>query len=522
MNDKRKKTLNTAVIFIILVSIWALFFITGISSFPLYPPDEPKYANAAYNMLDSGDFLTPFFNDRPRFDKPPLIYWLIALSYSIFGVSDWAARIPSIVSTLGVMVFIYLFSKKKFGYEAGLLSVLVFSGIFHVWVMGRAVAPETAMVLFEVVALYFFYNGIERQNRIFIYAGYFGLSMAFLTKGPVGVIIPLGIIMIYFAFSIGIRETVKRIFSPAGILIFVLIGFPWYILMFRKYGYAYFQEFFLFHNFYRFTGAVHQHHFKFYYYIPIFLGSLYLWFPFARKIKNHLKEVISSRSSEIFFVIWLLFPLLFFTISVNKLHNYILICYPAVAIISGNCLSRIEQISKTVKRLFIGVAIIEVCIFGFALYSLKYNRGLIITGGIIILLISTVMIFKATSIRRISILTALKGFCILLLVTGFSMTYKQNMNEAYARINYEANIEKEKIYFYKHHREDFIFYNNISVSCLENKKELKEIMDKYSEIVLILKDEDLKDFQEIPAKRILTFNDFIGNKTFSIIEVNSS
>ncbi len=60
MNDKQKKTLNTAVISIILVSIWALFFITGISSFPLYPPDEPKYANAAYNMLDSGDFLTPF------------------------------------------------------------------------------------------------------------------------------------------------------------------------------------------------------------------------------------------------------------------------------------------------------------------------------------------------------------------------------------------------------------------------------------------------------------------------------
>src|SRR4030043_2099940 len=203
-NDTKKTILNITGIVIIVLSIWALFFITGISSFSLFPPDEPKYAYASYKMLENGDFITPVFNDEPRFDKPPLIYWLIALSYSLFGVSDWAARVPSIISMLGVLIVIYFFCKKEFNHKTGILAILVFSSIFHVWVMARAVAPEAALVLFEVIALYCFYKGIEESNKISIYSGYLSLSLAFLTKGPVGVIIPLGIVVIYFIFRKGI------------------------------------------------------------------------------------------------------------------------------------------------------------------------------------------------------------------------------------------------------------------------------------------------------------------------------
>lgn len=516
-----KKNLNILIIGIILLSTWALFFITGISSVSLLPPDEPKYAYASYKMLENGDFITPVFNDEPRFDKPPLIYWFIALSYSLFGVSDWAARIPSIISILGVIVFIYLFSKKIFDHKTGILAVFVFSSIFHVWVMARAVAPEAMLVLFEVIALYCFYNGMEERKRSYICLGYLALSLAFLAKGPVGVIIPLSIVVIYFVFRIGIKDTLKKMLNPIGILIFAIVGFPWYIVMLQKYGYSYFQEFFLFHNLYRFTGAARQHPFKFYYYIPIFLGSLYLWLPFVQEIKNYIKGVFQNKGKEIFFVIWALFPLLFFSISVNKLHNYILITYPAVSIMFANCLSKVEQIRITVKRFYWGIAIVEACVFISSLHYVKHVQGFFVAGGALILLISMIMIGRVTSVWRICTFTMLKGFCILLLLVVFFAADKRSMSEAYAFINYETNIEKEKVFFYRTHREDFCFYNNISIPYLNNKTEVKEILKRQNEIVLIVKDDDLKDLQDTRRYYISTFTNFFDNRNYSIVEICS-
>jgi 4-amino-4-deoxy-L-arabinose transferase-like glycosyltransferase len=519
--DAMKKTLNVIGVVILLLSIWALFFVTGISSFSLFPPDEPKYAYASFKMLENGDFITPIFNDEPRFDKPPLIYWLIALSYSVFGVSDWAARVPSIISMLGVLIFIYLFCKKEFSRKTGILAVLVFSSIFHVWVMARAVAPEAALVLFETIALYCFYKGIEESNKISIYWGYLSLSLAFLTKGPVGVIIPLSIIIIYFVFRKGIRDTLKRALNPAGILIFAIVGFPWYIIMLRKYGYTYFQEFFLFHNLYRFSGAARQHPFKFYYYVPIFVGSLYLWLPFAQEIKDYIKGAFQNKSKEIFFVIWALFPLLFFSISINKLHNYILIAYPAVAIVVGDCLSKIGRIRITVRRLYFGAIVAEACILILSFHYVEHSRSFFVAGISVILLTSVIIIRSAASMWRISILTMLKGFCILLLLVVFFGDDMRDMHEAYASIHYEADIEKEKVFFYRTHREDFCFYNNISIPYLCNKAAVKEILKRRDEIVLIINDNDLKDLQDTNNFRISSFADAFGNKRYSIIELRS-
>jgi len=309
--------------------------------------------------------------------------------------------------------------------------------------------------------------------------------------------------------------------NPTGILILAIVGFPWYIAMLKKYGYSYFEDFFLFNNLYRFTGASRQHPFKFYYYIPIFLGSFFFWLPFIREIKNYIKEVLRNKGKEIFFVIWALFPLLFFSVSVNKLHNYILISYPAVSVIFGNCLSRVEQIRIPVKRLYLGTIIVEAFLLILSFHYVKQSQSFFIAGGILILVISIIVIFRVRSIWQISILTMLNGFCVLLLLVVCFAAYKQSMNKAYAFINYEASIEKEKVFFYKTWREDFCFYANISIPYLQNKTEVKEILERQSEIVLIIKGEDLRDLQDIKKYDIGSFTDFSGNKSYSIIEIYS-
>jgi 4-amino-4-deoxy-L-arabinose transferase-like glycosyltransferase len=289
--------------------------------------------------------------------------------------------------------------------------------------------------------------------------------------------------------------------------------------MLQKHGYIYFHEFFLYHNLYRFTGMSRQHPFKFYYYIPIFLGSLYLWLPFTIEIKDYVKQAIRNKGKEIFFIIWALFPLLFFSISVNKLHNYILISYPAVAIMLADCLSKIEIPGKAVRRFYIAVAIAETCMLILYMPYLK-NRSFIIVGVVLILFVSATVIFKGTSIFRISVFTMLKAFCMLLIVIALWKTNNRSLNEAYAITNYEANIERWKIFSYRNQREDFSFYENRYIPYLRNKADLEEVLQRHNKLVLIIKDEDLKDIRDIDQQKITSFDDFLKKETYSIIEIN--
>jgi hypothetical protein len=95
------------------------------------------------------------------------------------------------------------------------------------------------------------------------------------------------------------------------------------------------------------------------------------------------------------------------------------------------------------------------------------------------------------------------------------------MDKAYATINYEANIEKEKVFFYRTHREDFCFYDNIAIPYLNNKTEVKEILKSKDEIVLIIEEEDLKDLQDTKKYYISAFTNYFDNKSYSIIEIVS-
>ena len=151
--------------------------------------------------------------------------------------------------------------------------------------------------------------------------------------------------------------------------------------MVKIHGYRYFEEFFLFHNIYRFTGQARQHPFHFYYYFPILLGSLYLWLPFSPAIWTHIRQVFKEKTAEIFFVIWAVFVIIFFSISVNKLHNYVLIAYPPLAIIIGHALRRMTFIRKSTRNIYVGVAVAETSGLAYAAYYMKTLRRQVLLGG---------------------------------------------------------------------------------------------------------------------------------------------
>lgn len=497
-----------------VIVIWALFFLSGFSAIPLMPPDEPKYAFAAAKMIETGDFITPTFNCQPRFDKPPLIYWAIALSYKIFGISDWAARFPALLATLGVMLLVYRAGKERFDHETAVLSVLVFATVLHVWVMGRSVAPEMLLVFFEVAAIFSFYQGIEKEKKGHLYLGYIFSAFAFLTKGPVGILIPWAVIFFYFSYTKGVFHTAKKMLNPPGIILLFVVGLPWYIMMIKIYGYRYVEEFFLFHNIYRFTGQARQHSFRFYYYIPIVLGSLYLWLPFSQELWIHLKRIVREKSDELFFVFWAAFVLIFFSISSNKLHNYILIAYPPLAILIGSAIRQVRVFTKAVRNIYIGLALIEIPALMYVAYFEKTTFMPVLLGGCLVIFVSLLTIVKGNLFERTLSLVVAKGLAILLLLNLFVAGHGLQISPAYAFVLHEVISENRPIYFYKDGSEDIVFYANRCISELHTREELQEVIKEHNEMVLFARGKYLDELHGLNAEVIVPFRDIRGRERY--------
>ncbi len=497
-----------------VIVIWAVFFLSGVFSIPLIPPDEPKYAFAATKMIETGDFITPTFNCQPRFDKPPMIYWAIALSYKIFGVSDWAARVPSLLATLGVMFLIYRASEQRFDHWTAVLSVLVFATILHVWVMGRAVAPEMLLVFFEVAAIFSYCQAIEKEKNGHLYLGYVFSAFAVLTKGPVGILIPWAVIFFYFSYEKGVFHTAKKMLNPLGIILFLVIGLPWYIIMIKIHGYRYVEEFFLNHNIYRFTGQARQHSFRFYYYVPIVVGSLYLWLPFSQELWIHLKKIFRERSDELFFLFWAAFVLVFFSISSNKLHNYILIAYPPLAILMGSAIRKIRVFKKTVRNVSMVFALIEILALVYTAYFKITTFIPVLLGGCLVILVTLLTVVRGNLREKTLSLVIAKGLALLLLLNLFVAGHGHQISPAYAFILHEVISENSPIYFYKDGSEDIVFYANRCIRELHSREELREVIQEQSKMVLFVRGKYFDELQEFNTGLIVPFNDIRGRKRY--------
>jgi 4-amino-4-deoxy-L-arabinose transferase-like glycosyltransferase len=517
-SDRELETINPL---IIIILIWVIFLLNGTFSIPLMPPDEPKYAASAEYMLQTGDFITPYFNCQPRFDKPPMIYWLIAASYKIFGVSEGAARIPSMLAALGVMLIIFRFAERLHDRKTATMSVVVFASLIHVWVMGRAVAPEFILVFFESLALYFLFLGLGKDKNNFVYAGYLSLALAFLTKGPVGVIIPGSIISLYFFYKKGFVYTAKKLFNPLGLLIFISVGLPWYIVMASIHGQQYIDEFFLYHNIYRFTGQARQHPFSIYYYVPVLIGSLYLWLPFLPEAWENIKKSAKDRDQGLFLILWFVFVLLFFTISVNKLHNYILILSPPLAIILGDSLSGQQRIKPLTKRLFFIIIAIEVLALVALPFFVKDIYPAIFVAGFLVILISALIAFKTFSPEKTYHLILVKGLALLMLVNFYITAYESSIRPADAFVVIETTFENEPIYFYKKAREDLVFYAHRCIPLLRNKTELDEVVKRQNDFILYIRERDIPAIEGLQKGILVPLESIKGEKSY-LVEIEKS
>jgi 4-amino-4-deoxy-L-arabinose transferase-like glycosyltransferase len=342
MDNSRRFTTD----WLLLAGFCAFLFFFGLAYFGLMGPDEPRYAQVAREMLARHDWITPTLGGKPWLEKPVLYYWQAMLVYSVFGVSDWAARLPSALDATLMVIGVYLFL-RRFRPELRLDGALMTASAAGTIGFARAASMDMALAASFTIALLAWFGWQESGEKKYLAAYYAFLGIGMLAKGPVAP--GLGaLIVVLFAAARGEWEQLKKTVWLPGVILFCAVALPWYIAVQLRTP-EFFRVFVLENNLARFGTNLYHHSQPFWYYLPVALLELVPWIALitaalieiVRAWHAERRELARSEDSfSVFLVIWLMAPIVFFSISRSKLPGYILPALPAGTLLVTEFLRR--------------------------------------------------------------------------------------------------------------------------------------------------------------------------------------
>ncbi|MGH7766172.1 MAG: ArnT family glycosyltransferase [Candidatus Binatia bacterium] len=330
-SNSRRRLLRIGVL--ALLCFFALFYDLGGPA--LLEPDEGRNAEVAREILRLRDWVTPHYNFIPYLDKPVFFYWLAAVGFQCFGVSEWAARLPSALAAFGCVLLVYNLARRSGDPWAGLWSslILLTSPLFVAF--SRAVIFDMTLTFFITTALWAFYRGWDagsKSPRIFLLVMYTAMGCATLVKGPIGVMIPGAVIALHLLLSRRL-SMLRRMEIPLGLALFLLVAAPWYAWAeIRNPGYL--RYFLLEENFLRYLTPHFEREQPWYYYGGILAGG---FFPWTALIYLPFKNLASLLKDErkLFLLLWAIVPLVVFSFSASKQPGYILPIFPPLALLTA-------------------------------------------------------------------------------------------------------------------------------------------------------------------------------------------
>ena len=266
-----------------LLVLAVVTFFAGLGRGAITDSDEAFYADAAREMVASGDWITPSYNYEPRFQKPVLYYWLTASASLVLGESEMAARLWAAMAGLGLVLVTAAAGRRWYGESTGLLAGAIVATNFGYFSIGRMALPDLPLAFCISLAIWAALVATleqERSPRKFVLLAALALGLGFLTKGPVGLIIPAIVIVPVLMIE---RRSIALEPSDIvlGLMVMVGVAVPWYVVMWLRHGNEYLQGFFIGDNFERFATDRFNDPRPWWFYLPIVAGGLLPWTPLA-------------------------------------------------------------------------------------------------------------------------------------------------------------------------------------------------------------------------------------------------
>lgn len=337
-------------LFLLMAAVW----FGNLEYRKLVRPDEGRYAEIAREMATSGDWVTPRLNDIKYFEKPALQYWITAGAYRLFGEHHWTARLWSALTGFLGIFFTAFAATRLFGREAGLLSAAVLGSSLLYTLIAHMNSLDMGMTFFMGGALMSFLLAQQdaasaRANRLWMHVAWAALAFSVLSKGLMGIVLPGAVLVLYTLIERDFGLW-KRLHLFSGIALFMAIAAPWFIAVSIA-NPEFFHFFFIHEHFERFLTKTHGRYEPWWWFIPVLAAGILPWIvtlidSMARawKVEPAAEQRFKPKR---FLLIWAVFIFVFFSLSGSKLASYILPIFPALALLIGEHLSRIDG-----RRLF--------------------------------------------------------------------------------------------------------------------------------------------------------------------------
>ncbi|HLY19806.1 MAG TPA: glycosyltransferase family 39 protein [Bryobacteraceae bacterium] len=302
-----------------------ILYFWGLSSAGMLGPDEPRYASIGREMARSGDWVTPRLWGAAWFEKPALLYWMTGAAFKLGLSEDLAPRIPVALVSVAFLIFLQWILSREFGVKAAWATTIILS-TSAAWLGYSFIgATDLPMAASFSAAMLLSLDWIETGNRRRLPLAAALLGVAVLAKGlaPLALTLPL----IWCG-----RRMWRDLIRPSVVGAFLIVALPWYVLCYLRNGAVFLEIFFWRQHFARFTSETLAHGQPFWFYAPVLLGALLPWTPLLLLLA---RRTLYSDARRRLLVLWLLFGLVFFSFSRNKLPGYLLPLLPAAAALMG-------------------------------------------------------------------------------------------------------------------------------------------------------------------------------------------
>lgn len=510
-----------------------LFYLAFTNILPITDPVESNYVLTAKEMLFSHSYLSPLIYGHVWFDKPPLTYWALILSFKLFGISHLTAHVPAALAASCSSMLLFFITKRLIKDEnVALWSSLVMITSLEFWYISHAIVTDGFLFLFSIGIFGFFFLAYKEHSTLYITLAYICAGLAVLTKGPVGIVLP-GLILLLFLGLEKSKKGLLLLLHPLGILSFILIAAPWYVAMYHLHGVTFINEFLGLHNYVRATVSEHPRDNVWFYYLALWPASLLPWIGFTVYELKYTRW--KSDTFRRYALLWGGVIILFYSFVATKYLTY---TFPALIpfyIITAQGIERfranVSVRKKTYREIliaFLGLIILSLAL-GIGSLVDPYIRWPIILGATILVLCVAILTIASAPMRRWR-LVALGSSIVLFLAVPISVSPLLQGQSSYDLVQKLKGLNYGQVYFYRDFSASFVYYSGQSAALLlDNDSYKRNVWDKGKDIMPVAEVTDFtfpkKDEKPaiviVPKKYVEDFkNSKIGSMFKQIETVN--
>ncbi len=499
---------------LVLVLVSAATFALGLDRPAITESDEAYYAEASREMLESGDWLTPRFNYTERFQKPVLSYWMTASIYRVAGVGEAQARAGSALAGFGLVLLTFACGRRWYDAKTALLGGLVLATSLGCVAVARLSLPDLPLAFFISLAIWGAFVALfdrPRSPRRWYLLGGAAAGLAFLTKGPLGLVIPAIVVLPPFVLERGWRR-LRWADLALGVLVCLAVSVPWYAAMTLEHGPRYLQGFFVGDNLERFATATFNPPRSVFFYIPVVLAGMLPWSPFLALAVKPAWQAWKHRRRpgrvEVRILGWVLLPLLLFTASIGKQPRYILPMLPplalGLAVLIRSAVTTLPPLPGAQPRLFrllasvtgMLVAVLGLLLFRVRPLLLDAPDGRVAAGSLVLLVagLSVVLLSLSRRWRHVPALVAASGIAIVLVLQFAVLTTRGSEPvKAMARHVLEQRRAAEPVAPYGILVRNLVFYTHVEqVDLFNQQPHLVNYLSRPDRVLSVMRERDFE------------------------------